>query len=1059
MQDKKSYISGAKGSSSSGSSTAVRTPDNLRSEDTVEVLLGLGEGPWKGLKDGLKSFYIGDTALQNQNDSYNFEGFVLEFFPGVDEASPVVFSLGGTTSNNAVGLTLASGVSVTRQTESGDIDYIDVRLAISQLYTVNDSGTYNASMTLRIEYKALSAATWTKMYGEDITLSGKTTSSYAREFRIPVERISEAYEVRVTKVSSDTTTTYIAEVAWESYQEVVAEQVSHNNTAMLRLTGKASDQFSSIPDWAGDYETKIIKVPTNYDPETREYTGIWDGTFKMAYSNNPAWCLYDFVMSDRFGIASYYPDVVLNKYDVYEAAQWCDELVPDGVGGTQPRYTMNLYMTEARSGKELASYMAGAFNSVIFDDLNEMAFLKVDKDDDATHIFTKENVIDGKFDYSYTDITSRYNDITVSFLNEKLDFTEDRRRVKDDVLILRNGPIPLDFIAVGCIDAHEAVRRAQNKLLTANTETCMVTFKTNRKGQFVNPFDVMLICDPDMGYGISGRIKSLNSTRDVITLRDPIYLEAGIAYTIKIELADGSTLESTMTGTFKGYNTVLRLNATLPEDIVPDKTVFTLEHSTLLGTPRPFRVLKVEEVDGSPDEYSIEGININRNKWYDSDNVTYSGDIDYSVLPSPFNPPGPVSVSFLERYIKNSKEFHLTISAEFDSTGYKYYSQIHPFEVWSRLKGTNDSFVFRNLIGNDTVVNHPPGVYEFKILGKSYLGSTTNINSAQVFEFNVTNPKTPPKDVDWVLINDKEVYWGYENAPDDFAGFQVRYHNQVGRTTWDDAIIAHQGLLTATQMYTNLIPNSSRTILVRAVDDFGITSENSAVIFKDIGEIRTQNVVEQFDYHLLGFTGEKQNCSVVDGVLKAQDLGDLFYSGNPNSFVYDGGDFYVSTYSNMSYQDTFEISVAGSLSFDVDFEGTGYELKIRDAENPTSNWVTVPSSMSIPAGVYEFIIIILGGKQRGIINKLSAIIDVPDISEEVNDLEVPATGIINVPLLKNYSVIKTVSVIIQGTGVVSYPPVASRVLDKDVINGPLIEILDISGNRTAAVVDVIIKGY
>lgn len=1047
-------ISGKKGGGGGGSSQTL-TPDTLRSSDTVEVILGISEGPIYGLAKGGKSLYVGDTQYQNEDGSYNFTAFQLKVLPGVDVAEPVVPVLGGTSSNKPVNLTLATNVPVTRQTESLGIDFIDIRLAISQLMRSTSSGTFTASVTFRIEYKALSSSTWLKAFGEDITITGKTGSNYIKELRIAVPKINEAYQIRVTKLSHENTTEYFCTIGWESFQEVYSDSVAYNNTAIMHLVAQASDQFSSIPTWSGVYKGLLIKVPENYDPVTRTYTGAWSGNFKLAWSNNPAWCLYDFIMNDRYGMKAYYSDISLDKFDTYEAGQWCDELVPDGQGGTQPRYTFNAYLTEARTGKELAKYMAGAFNATLFDDLNGLAFLKVDKDDDALHIFTKENVTSEGFEYTYTDLTTRYNDITVTFKNPELSWAEDRRRVYRQDLIDKHGRIPLDFIAVGCTNAHEAVRRAWYKLITSNTETCIVNFKTNRLGQFVNPFDVILVCDPDLGYGLSGRIKTIGSDSKSVTLRDPVYLEAGVPYVATFQLKDGSNLKVNCVDTVTGYNYTLKFSSVLPIDLLVSKNTFTLEHPELIGIPRPFRVMSVKEDNGNPDSYSIEAIVINRNKWYDADNITDSGTINYSSLPSPLDPPGPTSVTFSERYVKDLKQFWLTINPTFNRGAYKYYANDHSFEVWSRRKNSGEDFVKQTIYYGDTLIDHPAGLYEFKILGKSYFGKTSQISSVATYEFRVTNPKEPPAKVDWVKINSREVYWGYNNPPEDFKGFIVRYHNVANRTTWDDAIELHTGFITATNFYTNLIPNSARVIMVKAIDDFDVLSEEAAIVYRQVESSSTANIVEQIDFHPT-WSGTKTGCAVEDGVLKANDTGGTVYSGNPNALMYPGlSTFYISSYNDMIYEQTINITKAGALKIIVSFDSPGYELSIK--ENGSTAWQPVPNSLNVQSGVYNIRIRIPGGATRGILNSVSVIVDVEDIYEDIQDVIVPSSGIVRVPITKNYSAIKIVNVIIQDDGVNS--PVSYRILDKNPILGPEIILVNKDNIGSAGLIDVQIKGY
>lgn len=1049
---KTKYLKGSKGGGGGGGNP-VQTPDNLRSKDTVEVVLALSEGPIKGLKDGKKSFNVGDTPLQNQSGELNFTTFVLNLFPGTDAPDPVVPILGGQGSNSPVNVPLATNTPLVRQTSLQNIDYIDIRLAFTRLFKSDNTGTYNHSAVFRIEYKQSSLSTWNKVFNQDITLTGKTTSTYVKEFRIAVPNVADTYDLRITKLSPANTESLFSDFSWESFQETIATPRSYPNTAVIQVCGEASDQFSSIPTWSGIYEGLIIKVPTNYDPVARTYTGAWDGSWQLAYTNNPAWCLYDFVMNDRYGIKSYYTEINLDKYDVYDAAQWCDGMVPDGQGGMQPRYTFNSLISEPRSGKELARYIAGVFNATFYDDLNGKAYLRVDKDDDSQHVFMKENVTEAGFEYGYTDITTRYNDVTVSFNNPDLDWQEDRRRIYNQASIDKFGRIPLDFIAVGCTNEHEALRRAQYKMITSLTENCIVNFTTNRLGSIVNPFDVILICDPDMGYGISGRVKSFSGDRTVCTLRDPIYLEVGVNYYASFTLNDGSQFKAPLIDVLPGYNMQLTFQDSLPSNM-PEKATFALEAEGYIGLPRPFRVTKVEEGDGSIDSFNIEAININRNKFYDSDNLTDSGVIDYSTLPNPMNPPGPVSCGFDERFIKERLEFQIVVSPFFNRGAYKYYSNDHSFEVWSRPAGTTEPFVKREVMFNDTLINHPPGNYEFKILGKSYLGFTTQIDSASSFFFNVTNPKDPPADIDWLRINKLEAYWGYENPPDDFAGFILRYHNREGRTTWNDAQQPHTGLLTVSSFYTQLIPPSARVIMVRAVDAFGIPSVNSAIIYRPLGDVSVENEEDRTDFHPT-WAGTKVGCSVDSGQLVADDNGALMYSGTPTALMYDGGDFYGSTFQEMTYEDSFTTTVSGALVIEIDFLGSGYEVLIK--ESTETVYQTLPARLQLEPGTYDIFLRVFGGPQQGIVNSFSTVIDADVIEEDIQDVTISSGGT-RIPLTKEYGTIRLVSVIIQDDSG-SRTAVGYTVIDKDPDLGPLIKLIDASGAYVGGLVDVYIKGH
>jgi predicted phage tail protein len=681
----------------SGGSSPTRTPDTLRSKDHVEVVLGISEGDIYGLiGDSIlekgKNFYVGDTPLVSPDGNKNFGDFDLIEYVGDGINQTVQLTLGGAAISHDVGVKFEQDVPVIRQgtqtaavidvtslppsgvftgavynvtteglaegfwTWTGTdwrrvndpyVHFLEVRLVISQLYEENDDGIFEYEIEFDVEYKRSDEGDdkYRAAYpSKTITVKGKTTSNYVKELRWGVAPSTVPYTIRITQRTDpkeqEDDGSKLAEMTWESFQEVNAESLILPDLAFIHITGQASDQFSQLPEFSGIYRGRIVRVPSNYNPTTRVYTGVWDGTFVRAYTNNPAWCLYDFVTHDRYGLSAFTP-MELDKFDVYEAAKWCDVMVPDGQGGTHPRWTFNHLIAEARSGPEMARYIAGMFNAAFFDDGNGNAYLRVDKDDDATAIFGPENVVDGVFEYSFSDITSRYNQITVAFDNPILQWAQDRRQVHSPEHIAKFGVIPYDFIAIGCTNPQEALRRGQYKLLTSTTEVMSVTFQTNRVGGYVNPFDVILISDPDLGFGVTRRLKEIDESRTQVTLRDAFYLENGINYKAKFQIPNTAypendsnefvVIERNLVGG-TGYTNTITFTQPLPDN-VPEYAMFSIEQQTGgIGLPKPFRVLKVEEVDGEPDNIRILAIELNRNKWYDVDNVTESGVPRYSSL-------------------------------------------------------------------------------------------------------------------------------------------------------------------------------------------------------------------------------------------------------------------------------------------------------------------------------------------------------------------------------------------------------------------------------------------
>lgn len=1063
---------GGKGSGGGGGSAPQSAPNTLRSKDSVEVILAIGEGPNKGLVDGAKSFYIADTPLVNANGNANFPDFELKEYLGDEYPNyEIISKLGGFASSHTVNVNITE-LPVTRQGEVIQITHLEVRMLFQRLYEQANNGSLQPTeFEFRIEYKAASEATWKRPFGDSIKLNDKTTTVYAKDYRWQVARINEPYEIRVTRLSPLSDTTYFADVLWESFQEVLNEPKTFPGTHVVQLVGQASDQFSSIPDFWGIYDGRIVAVPTNYDPETRTYTGLWDGTFKIAWTNNPAWIVYDLVKNDRYGMNAYRP-VNLNKWDCYEAAQWCDEMVSDGKGGTQPRYTMNIAIVDVDDGREVIAMIAGAFNARLFDDLNGQTHLRVDKDEDAVALFTKENTVDG-FDYSFSDVTTRYNDFSVRFLNEDLLYVEDQRRVFDQDDIDLNGRIPFDYVAVGCTNASEAVRRTKYKLITSLTETQSVYFKTNRKGAYINPWQIILIADPDMGYALSGRIKAISDDRKSITLRDPLYLETGVDYTLKIQVPGGLE-ERPLLSPLPGYNFTLEFDTPLPSTI-PDRAVFEVEQQGAgVGAPKPFRVISVDEMDGHPDVYEIRAVEVNRNKWFLADNPSISEitEPEYSFLPDPTQVPGPESVSFIERFDKPTKSFHLVVNPILNRNIFKSYNG--EFEVWSRpiVNGQpKGQYVKRDLSGGDTIINHPPGLHQFKILPRTYLGMKADIRTVSAFNFEVTNPKDPPPDVPTIRLSGGIVSWTYPEQPLDFAGFLIRYRLTTAGG-WKQGIPAHDGFVSSSQFDTRALPPSAKSIMVKAVDAFGNESENEITLLIDLGDPEVLNVVWEEDFAALGFdTGVTTNGSRTAGsvvgtdefgrtlytgaVLSADDAGGAFYPEDDNLPMYPDdpdADFYQSVFLPMTFVAPFTVTVAGTAKLFHGIEGSSFTIEYRPVGGV---YAPMPATFEITPGDYEIKVEIAGGSVQGVITELRVWIDYPDLTEEFEDFVVSNSGS-RLPITNTYTKIKTVRLTLQQDGNGGH---SVQIVDKNNTLGPLIKIYDKDGVAVQGLVDAEIKGY
>ena len=670
------------GAGGGGSGSQTNTADSLLSNDWVEVVLGLSEGPIKGIvgdtdADKNRNTFIGSTPYVDAGGLSNFKEFLVTYYRGTPVDTPINFLLGGVTANHSsssipsvnLPVTLVQNTPVVRSwtppTDTLVISIVELRIQIQSLYLSNSEGTFENTIQFTLEYRASTSGTWlqwndwrTSTAVAPYEIGGKTTSGYVREYAMPLPGLATGhYEFRVTMTSPNSDTENFRSMAWESFQTTLPGDRSFPDVALLHVKGRATNQFTSVPDFSGIFDGWEMKVPSNYNPILRTYSGTWDGTFyaNPTYTNNPAWVLYNLIVDERLGLARYYKNVAANRYVFYKAGQWCDELVPDGNGGTQPRFTFNELITQQRNGLELLQYIAGAFNSVLFDDENGTIHLKTDKYETPLQIFTPENVSAEGFQYSYSDISTRANTITVSFVNPQLEWSDDRRVYPptDSPYIAENGRIPLDFIAVGCTDVQEATRRAAYRYVTANTEVTSVSFRTSRLGMLSSIFDTIFVADPDSGWSFPGRVKSIAG--NVVSLRDPIYFTTTDPVTMTIQTAQDVTYP--ITGLKSGYvltsvtvvppgtglqSSFTKTAGTFPYPM-PEKCEFTLQGGSF-GLPKPFKVMSITEDMPGGGAYTITALEVNVNKYSDVESSTTSTSIPYRYQTPDF-PSQPVGLT------------------------------------------------------------------------------------------------------------------------------------------------------------------------------------------------------------------------------------------------------------------------------------------------------------------------------------------------------------------------------------------------------------------------------
>lgn len=502
-------IKGRKGGGGGGH-TPVESPDSIQSIARAKMLFALGEGEFAGGLDGTNIFADGTPAL-NADGSENFPGFRWEFRPGT-QAQEYIQGIPAVENEITVGTELKSGTPWVRSVSNLQLSAVRLRFGWPMLQKQEDNGDVNG---YRIEY-AIDVATDGGSYQEMLTaaIDDKTTSLYERSHRINLPKATTGWQVRVRRLTPNANSARIADrMNIEALTEIIDAKLRYPNTALLYVEFD-SKQFPNIPKISCAPRGRVIRVPDNYDPETRSYTGVWTGGFKWAYSDNPAWVFYDIILADRFGLGDRIDSTQVSESELYRIAQYCDQPVPDGRGGDgmEPRFTCNVYIQSREDAWTVLSDLAGIFRGMTYWGQNQMVAL-ADMPRDMDFTYTRANVIDGKFTYSSASERTRYSTAMVSWSDPANHYADAIEAVFDSDLVRRYDVNQTELTAIGCTRQSEANRRGRWALLT-NSKDRTVTFSVGLDGMIPMPGHIVGVADQMVaGRVIGGRISAVDGRK------------------------------------------------------------------------------------------------------------------------------------------------------------------------------------------------------------------------------------------------------------------------------------------------------------------------------------------------------------------------------------------------------------------------------------------------------------------------------------------------------------------------------------------------------------------
>lgn len=616
-------VRGYKGKGGGEARTPVESPDNLHSTSYARVLDLISEGEIVGLVNGLQSIYLDGTPLQNANGSLNFEGVTVDVRHGTQQQDPIP---GYPASENsyAVGTELTSGTPWVRSFSNRNLSAVRVTLGVNGLSKADTSNgdIKGHKVSYAIDLQTNGGA-WQEVLSS--SFSGKTTSQYRRTHRIDLPAGASSWSVRVRRLTPNANSGTTADITViDSVAEVIDGKLRYPMSALVGIQVDAS-QFRSIPTRAYHMRGRIIRVPSNYTPETRTYTGVWDGTFKTAYTNNPAWVFYDLVTNDRYGLGRRIPAQWLNKWALYQIGAYCDELVPDGRGGMEPRFTCNVYLQSQGDAYRVLQDLCSIFRGIVYWAAGA-AVPAADMPRDPVYTYSQTNVIGGRFVYTGTPLKTRATVALVSY-NDMTDMSRQKVvYVQDDEAVARYGIRKTEIAAFGCTSEAQAYRVGQWALLTARRETRSVSFSVGLDGTLCAPGQVIRVADSMFaGRRISGRIHA--STASQVTLDSVAEVAAGD--TLVVNLPSGVS-QARQVSAVHEVSGKLRVDLVQPFDAAPlPESVWAVESQDL--APPLFTVVSVAEGEGLT--FDITAVQHDPGKFAAIDHGTRLDDRPISVVP------------------------------------------------------------------------------------------------------------------------------------------------------------------------------------------------------------------------------------------------------------------------------------------------------------------------------------------------------------------------------------------------------------------------------------------
>ncbi|MCW9379512.1 DUF1983 domain-containing protein [Klebsiella quasipneumoniae] len=768
-------IKGRKGGGSK-QRTPTEQPDDLQSVAKAKILLALGEGEFAGGLTG-KDIYLDGTPLENADGSQNFSGVSWEFRPGT-QAQTYIQGIPGTENEISVGLEVSSKTAWTHTFTNTQLSAVRFRLKWPSLMKQEDDGdVVGNTVRYAIDLQTDGGAWQTVL---ETAVSGKTTTGYERSHRIDLPQAGSTWTLRLRKISPDANSVKTGDVmTLQSYTEVIDAKLRYPNTALLYIEFDSSQFNGSIPQISCEPRGRVIRVPDNYNPETREYTGVWTGGFKWAWTDNPAWIYYDIVIADRFGLGNRLSSANISKWTLYQIAQYCDQLVPDGRGGDgmEPRYTCNVYVQERNDAYTVLRDFAAIFRGMTCWNGEQIVVL-ADMPRDVDFTYTRANIV-GKPRYSSSSSQVRYTNALVSWSDPDNAYADAMEPAFIPELVSRYSFNQLEMTAIGCTRQSEAHRKGLWGILTNNKDR-MVEIDVGLDGRIPQPGYIIALADELLAGRVNGgRISAVNGR--VITLDRDVDAKPGDR--LQLNLPSGISQSRTI----QAVNGRRQITVTTAYSETPEREcVWAIESDDLFL--QQYWVTGVKENNDAT--LTITGVAHDPDKFARIDTGAIIDQRPVSVLPAGNQSP-PDDIVITSRSVVNQG-----ISVETMQVNWSAVSGAIAYEAqWRRNDGN-----WINVPRSSTTSFEVSGIYAGRYLVRVRAINAAEISSGWAYSEEKTltgkvgEPRAPLALATRSLVHGVQVSWEFPTGSGDTLRTELQYSkNQDGSAPMPLSDVAYPG--------------------------------------------------------------------------------------------------------------------------------------------------------------------------------------------------------------------------------------------------------------------------